>query len=330
MSPQHLHAAHGPARERGGVAREHEVENGLSSVEHDAPDGGGLFCLACWHPVPEWGPGGTRGRPRARCPRCGALERHRFLAYVLHRLALFVASSRAVLDIAPQPQVQRVLRDLAPHAYVGTDLSDHLGVDLLSDVTRLPFRDGAFDVVICYHVLEHVPDDAAAMAELARVLAPSGLALVQVPWRSGEPTDEDPSAPPAERARRFGQDDHVRHYGCDFEDRLAGAGLRPYRFRPADLLDPGELERLALVPHEAVWLCRRAGARDPEPVLRGLRRTGAPTPSADQAVEDARREADELRAAYERLATRRSVRAALALAGLAAPVFRAARRLRRR
>lgn len=297
--------------------------------EHDAQEDQDLFCLACREPVPEWGPGGPRGRPRARCPRCGALERHRFLAYVLDQLGLFVASARAVLDIAPQRQVQHVLRRLAPDAYVGTDLYDHLGVDLRSDITRLPFAGGAFDLIVCYHVLEHIGDDRAAMRELARVLSPGGLALIQVPWRRGSPTDEDPDAPAAERARRFGQDDHVRYYGTDFEARLVSAGLRPYRFEPRDLLDPAELHRLALVPNEAVWLCRRAAPGDDgePPALHGLR--GAEPALAHETVAAARAQAAEAQERYDRLRRRRSVRAALSLAGFTGPAFRLARRLRR-
>ncbi len=45
------------------------------------------------------------------------------------------------------------------------------------DALRLPFADGSFDRVIASEVLEHIPDDEAAMAELARVLRPG------VPWR---------------------------------------------------------------------------------------------------------------------------------------------------
>ncbi len=37
--------------------------------------------------------------------------------------------------------------------------------------------------MVCYHVLEHIADDASAMREITRVLAPYGLAIVQVPWR---------------------------------------------------------------------------------------------------------------------------------------------------
>ncbi|HMD44921.1 MAG TPA: class I SAM-dependent methyltransferase, partial [Acidimicrobiales bacterium] len=50
-----------------------------------------------------------------------------------------------------------------------------------ADALVLPFADGAFDRVIASEVLEHIPDDRSAMAELARVLRPGGTMAVTVP-----------------------------------------------------------------------------------------------------------------------------------------------------
>lgn len=53
-----------------------------------------------------------------------------------------------------------------------------------ADITRLPFRDNAFDAVLCAHVLYHVPADeqSEAMGELQRVLAPQGSGVVVYTW----------------------------------------------------------------------------------------------------------------------------------------------------
>ncbi|MBN2398531.1 MAG: methyltransferase domain-containing protein [Deltaproteobacteria bacterium] len=50
-----------------------------------------------------------------------------------------------------------------------------------ADATRLPFRDGTFDAVICSEVLEHIPANRVAVAELVRVLKPGKNLVVSVP-----------------------------------------------------------------------------------------------------------------------------------------------------
>ena len=96
------------------------------------------------------------------------------------------------------------------------------------DITSLDLPDNWADLIVCSHVLEHVPDDRAAMAELHRVLKPGGRALVMCPVDEHRAkTFEDPSVTdPAERERLFWQSDHVRIYGQDLADRLAEAGFR--------------------------------------------------------------------------------------------------------
>ena len=83
-----------------------------------------------------------------------------------------------------------------------------------------------FDAVICNHVLEHVPDDRAAMRELRRILRPGGIAVLMVPFRPDRQTYEDPTiVDPEQRTAVFGQFDHVRLYGSDYLDRLREAGF---------------------------------------------------------------------------------------------------------
>ncbi|MFI5372524.1 MAG: class I SAM-dependent methyltransferase [Candidatus Eisenbacteria bacterium] len=61
----------------------------------------------------------------------------------------------------------------------------HPGVHLLrADARAMPFRDGVFDALYCYHVLEHVPDPGRAVGESRRVLGPGGLAFFGTPNKS--------------------------------------------------------------------------------------------------------------------------------------------------
>jgi SAM-dependent methyltransferase len=125
------------------------------------------------------------------------------------------------------------------------------------DVTELPFGDASFDVIICSHVFEHVPDDTTAMSELLRVLAPTGWAILDAPVDdSRQLTDEDPSVTSAsQRRKRLGQWDHVRLYGRDYPDRLRAAGLE-VDIDP-EPHTPNEKARYGLrTGHDHIYLCR--------------------------------------------------------------------------
>jgi SAM-dependent methyltransferase len=214
------------------------------------------YCPVCGHWTDRRFRKGPGARPDARCPDCRSLERQRFLAVLTSCLGPLVDVG-TLLDIAPAPCTTAVLAELAPRRHLRMDIGyDERGVDLLGSVTEIPLRDGSVDVLVCYHVLEHVPEDRAAMRELARVLAPGGVGLVQVPIRVDPATDEDLTAGVDERIRRFGQHDHVRYYGDDFEQRMVDSGLVFTRTSPRSLLGERVCQVLGLIPDEWVWVVR--------------------------------------------------------------------------
>ena len=93
----------------------------------------------------------------------------------------------------------------------------------VSDAARLPFADGAFDAAVCAEVLEHLPDYGAALAELARVLAPGGRLGVSVP-RYGPERVCWALSPGYHRV----EGGHVRIFRrSELEEALASHGLRP-------------------------------------------------------------------------------------------------------
>ena len=159
------------------------------------------------------------------CWSCGSLERDRLLWIFLDHRPHLLSGARRVLHVAPERALQKRLRALPDVDYLSGDLDSPLA-DMPLDVTDIPLPAESFDLIVCNHVLEHVPDDRAAMHELHRVLRPGGWAILLVPDVHAETTVEDPSVTdPAERRRRFGQHDHVRVYGWDYLDRLGSAGF---------------------------------------------------------------------------------------------------------
>lgn len=236
---------------------------------------------------------GPGGRPDASCPHCMSLERERFLALLLDCLAPLLSRPAVLLDIAPSDRLTPLLQKLTPKMRIGLDFdpsADGRLVDIQASVTDLPLDTDSVDVMVCYHVLEHVPDDRAAMREIARALRPGGVAIIQVPWRSSQPTDEDPSADVDERRRRFGQADHVRFYGTDFESRLTGEGLDVHRVTPGLLLGPDNCSWFRVKEHEAVWLCTPAGHG-----MSGTLREALTTGSLSEALSWMRSEVERLR-----------------------------------
>ncbi len=197
-----------------------------------------------------------------RCPRCGARDRHRLLAIYLLEVSEIARQRPRILHFAPEGATKRVLDSLGPGSYVSADL-DAGKAQVQADIVNLPFDDASFDLILCSHVLEHVPDDRRALAEIARVLAPAGQALIQTPVASGLAlTIEDPDLGPDERRRRFGQDDHVRLYGPDLRDRIADAGLG-CRLFTSDELPPRRRSEASLEPADGgprneIYICSPA------------------------------------------------------------------------
>jgi SAM-dependent methyltransferase len=183
-------------------------------------------CPVCEAAFARFAVSGPDGGERRACPRCGSRQRHRLLAiYFRDRTDLF-RRAQDVLHFAPEQGMGARLRAVHGAGYVSVDV-DQARADVAADITDLPFADASFDVVLCVHVLEHVTDDRAAMRQLRRVLRPTGWAVIQVPIQRDVTIEDPEERDPAQRLRRFGQDDHVRMYGNDFFDRLREAGFAP-------------------------------------------------------------------------------------------------------
>ena len=146
------------------------------------------------------------------CPACGALPRNRLLWLYLKREVQIDNKPLKVLHFSPSRSVLRKLRKLSNLNYTTTDYeSSH--ADKRYDITNIHEQEDSFDLIICYHVLEHVINDAKAMRELLRILKPGGIALLQVPLKEGTTYEDAVAISKEERLKHFGQEDHVRIYG---------------------------------------------------------------------------------------------------------------------
>lgn len=187
---------------------------------------GAFACPICGGRYRRFLPFGLDGRRNACCPGCGSLERHRFMWLHLRDRHRLLQRRLRLLHIAPEHCIRDALAANLALDYISVDMFDP-EADRAADMTALPFADASFDFAICSHVLEHIEDDTRAMAELHRVLAPRGRAVVMVPIDMKRPvTYEDPAIDTAiGRDEAFGHPYHVRICGADYPDRLRQAGF---------------------------------------------------------------------------------------------------------
>lgn len=189
--------------------------------------GNRVFCPCCESRFRKFLSFGVNSRSNAVCPRCNSKGRHRLLWLYLKNKTNLSRENLVVLHFAPEYWFSQVLLSLPNLYYVTAGYQQYPRVMIRLDVTCIPLRNETFDVILCNHVLEHVPDDRQALQEMFRVLRPGGWAIIQVPVERNEAkTFEDANIIlPADRERWFKQKDHVRLYGRDYLDRLKGAGF---------------------------------------------------------------------------------------------------------
>jgi SAM-dependent methyltransferase len=175
------------------------------------------------------------------CPNCGSSGRDRRLWEVLN--PEFLSENISILDFSPSRCLYRKLKSQSAegrkYTYQSTDISGDFIADLNLDITDTRLHDGTYDLVICYHVLEHIEDDLKAMKELNRIIKKKGYAIIQTPFKDGETYEDFSKTTPEEKLKHFGQEDHVRIYSlAGLKSRLEKAGfeveVRKYNEEPGN------------------------------------------------------------------------------------------------
>ena len=215
------------------------------------------FCPLCASSLRRFFPAGLESRPEARCPVCNSLERHRLFRIACERYTdLFDGKPKRLLHIAPEEGLAKLLIALPNLDYVSADLEDPRAM-VQMDITDIHYPNNTFDLILCSHVLEHVPDDRKALREFHRVLSDNGWCGIQIPVTDSV-TFEDPSiTDPEERLRVFGQRDHVRRYGPDVQERMEEAGFAVQTITTETLVSPEEAIRFGLMKEDRLYLCRK-------------------------------------------------------------------------
>ncbi|NJB70757.1 SAM-dependent methyltransferase [Saonia flava] len=197
-------------------------------------------------------------RENVLSPSTLSLERHRLLWLFLNKETNFFTGKHKVLHFAPEQAFFKRFKKLKNIEYITTDLNSPLAT-VKADICDLPFLDSSFDVILCNHVLEHIPNDTKAMQELFRVLKPGGWGIFQIPQDlDRESTFEDNTiTDKKERAKVFGQYDHVRIYGRDYFNKLRSIGFKVEEVDYTSKLSAKEINEYRLAKGEIIPLVKK-------------------------------------------------------------------------
>ena len=202
--------------------------------------------------------GYEKQRNNVLSPSTLSLERHRLLWLYLKNETDFFTSKelKKVLHFAPEQAFYKRFRNQKNLDYTTTDLFSPLA-DVKADICNLPFEDNQYDVILCNHVLEHIPDDTKAMQELYRVLKPGGMAILQIPQDLKREVTfaDDTITDQKERAKIFGQYDHVRIYGRDYFDKLRSIGFKVIEEDYTNKIASELVEKYCLAKGEIIPVC---------------------------------------------------------------------------
>lgn len=223
--------------------------------------GRNVWCPCCKKAFRKFLPFGVIKRSNAKCPNCGALERHRLQILFLEQKTSLFTEPVNLLHFAPESFFFNRFSNSSNLRYFPVDLYPNkypAGTNFV-DITNINIGDIEFDVIICNHVLEHIQGDKKAMSELYRVLKPGGYAIIQVPLdKRRHTTYEDfRIVDPKEREKAFGQSDHVRVYGKDYKNRLEEVGFKVTVDRFTKSFLEKDILKYGILKEEDIYVCRK-------------------------------------------------------------------------
>jgi len=158
------------------------------------------------------------------CPRCGSIDRQRRLWKII-RQEITVNQDDLILDFSPSRKIAKKMKKEFP-GYLTTDFNKTSAVDRNYNIKAIDEPSNKFNLIICYHILEHIDDDIKAMSELLRILKKGGTVLIQTPFKVGDIYENSTITSENDRQKHFGQADHVRIYSVNgLEERLLSVGF---------------------------------------------------------------------------------------------------------
>jgi len=218
-----------------------------------------VHCPICNQKLKKFFPYGRKIRENALCPNCLSLERHRLLYLFLKRKTDIFKKNIKLLHIAPEHCLIKILNNSQNIDYITGDLFSPLA-KIKMDIHNIPFENDSFDVILCNHVLEHVQDDKKAIKEIHRVMKKDGFAILQVPFYYPIPDktiENKLITSKKEREKIYGQSDHLRKYGKDYDKRILSQELKVKKSNFIDSFSKEEKKYYGLQEKEVIYFCHK-------------------------------------------------------------------------
>ncbi len=182
-------------------------------------------------------------RENVVCPSCGIIDRYRTLLALKPQIRSFCSFSNdrvnKILDIAPMHFSGDLLRKIFKNAAVTSFDLNNQSADVRGDIQQMPFENSSFDFILCYEVLDYIPNDAKALDEMFRVLSDGGVVLLRVGFDFSQETEEFANPNPDDSF-------HIRKYGKDLVQRLIKPGFVLSIINPSEYLMSEQIKRFAL------------------------------------------------------------------------------------
>lgn len=184
--------------------------------------GNRYYCNCCGKTFRKFRSKGNQKRENVMCPYCLSLERTRVMDLFLNdELEAYTKSGLKILHFAPEACIKKKFLKNNTIEYIDGDINPNYA-DNIIDITQIQYPDAYFDLIICSHVLGHVPNEKLGIQEMYRVLKETGTALIMTLRDKNSPhTFEDENiTDSADRLKYYSEADLCRLHGLDFADRL--------------------------------------------------------------------------------------------------------------
>ena len=200
-------------------------------------------------------------RKNARCSKCKSLERQRFLWIYMSRI-IDLNKKINLIHFAPSDSINiYISKKYSNISYMPCDINPERyssnGTPVLkNDITNISYGDDMCDMILCSHVLEHIPNHLLALKELFRVLKPDGILLIMLPINNdtSKKTHEDLTYTAEQRLNIYGIEDHYRLYGNDTTDILSSVGFNVVEEISSNILSPDEINMYGL-SNDIIFKC---------------------------------------------------------------------------